>query len=123
LFLLTLSKYGSLSQAASFHTPSHATTVSQWHPPDCGRVSDGSTALWNEASPSSLPTPTPAIAELHDRMPVFLEPQDWPTWLVEVDDDPGAPPKPAGDDVVRAWLVSKQVTSPKNNSGVLEAIE
>jgi hypothetical protein len=53
-------------------------------------------------------------------MPVILEPQDWPTWLVEVDDDPAAPPKRAGDDVLRAC---KHVNSPKNNGGMLEAIE
>jgi putative SOS response-associated peptidase YedK len=25
------------------------------------------------------------MAKLHDRMPVILEPQDWPTWLGEVE--------------------------------------
>jgi putative SOS response-associated peptidase YedK len=53
------------------------------------------------------------VGELHDRMPVVLELQDWPTWLGEVDDDPGALLKPAGDDILKAWPVSKQVNSPK----------
>jgi hypothetical protein len=33
-------------------------------------------------------------------------------WLGEVDDDPGAL-KPAGDDVLKVWQVSRQVNSPK----------
>ena len=28
------------------------------------------------------------MAELHDRMPIILEPQDWPTWLVEGEGEP-----------------------------------
>ena len=52
-------------------------------------------------------------------MPVFLEPQDWPTWLGEVEDDPAAVLKPAGDDVLKVWPVSKQVDSPKNNGAEL----
>jgi putative SOS response-associated peptidase YedK len=28
------------------------------------------------------------MSELHDRMPVILEPEDWVTWLEEVQGDP-----------------------------------
>ncbi len=28
------------------------------------------------------------VGELHNRMPVILEQQDWPTWLGEVEGDP-----------------------------------
>lgn len=40
------------------------------------------------------------MAELHDRMPVILEPQDWPTWLGEIEGDLAALLRPAGDDVL-----------------------
>ena len=64
------------------------------------------------------------IGELHDRMPVILEPPDWPTWLGEVEGDPAALMRPAGEDVLKVWPVSKQVNSPKNNGAeLLEAIE
>jgi putative SOS response-associated peptidase YedK len=55
------------------------------------------------------------VGELHDRMPVILEPEDWPTWLGEVTGDPAGLLKPAGDDVLKVWPVSKQVNSPRNN--------
>jgi putative SOS response-associated peptidase YedK len=63
------------------------------------------------------------VGELHDRMPVVLEPQDWPTWLDEIEDDPTALLKPARDDVLKVWSVSKQVNSTKNNGAeLLEAV-
>jgi putative SOS response-associated peptidase YedK len=55
------------------------------------------------------------MAELHDRMPVILESEDWPTWLGEVEGDPATLLRPAGADVLKVWPVSKQVNSPKNN--------
>jgi putative SOS response-associated peptidase YedK len=55
------------------------------------------------------------VGELHDRMPVILEPEDWPTWLGEVERDPATLLRPAGDDVLKVWPVSKQVNSPRNN--------
>jgi putative SOS response-associated peptidase YedK len=30
------------------------------------------------------------FAEIHDRVPVVLEPADWPLWLGEVDGDPAS---------------------------------
>ena len=64
------------------------------------------------------------VRELHNRMPVILEQQDWPTWLGEVEGDPAALLRPAGDDLLRVWPVSKQVNSPRNNGAeLLEAIE
>jgi putative SOS response-associated peptidase YedK len=65
----------------------------------------------------------PLITELHDRMPVIFEPQDWPTWLGEVEGDPTALLGPADDDVLKVWPVSKQVNSPRNNGAeLLEAV-
>jgi putative SOS response-associated peptidase YedK len=41
------------------------------------------------------------MARLHDRMPVTLEPQDWPIWLGEVEADPATLLRGAGEDVLR----------------------
>jgi putative SOS response-associated peptidase YedK len=45
------------------------------------------------------------MAELHDRMPVILEQQDWPTWLGEVEGDSVALLRPAPDGLLRVWPV------------------
>jgi hypothetical protein len=63
------------------------------------------------------------VAELHDRMPVILEPEDWPVWLGEA---PGNPPSllhpsPAGS--LRVWPVDRRVNSPLNKGPeLLEAV-
>ena len=63
------------------------------------------------------------VGELHDRMPVILEQKDWPMWLAEVEGDPATVLRPAGDDVLRVWPVSKQANSPRNNGAeLLEAV-
>jgi putative SOS response-associated peptidase YedK len=59
------------------------------------------------------------IAELHDRMPVILEPDDWPAWLGEAEGDPATLLRPAGDEVLKVWPVSRQVNSPRNNGAEL----
>ena len=59
------------------------------------------------------------VGELHNRMPVILEQQDWPTWLGEVEGDPATLLRPADDDVLKVWPVSRQVNSPRNNGAEL----
>ena len=39
------------------------------------------------------------------RMRVILEMDDWPMWLGEVEGDPGALLRLAGDDVLKVWPV------------------
>lgn len=65
----------------------------------------------------------PSMVPLHDRMPLVLEPRDWPAWLGEVDADPTALLGTPRDGTQRAWPVSRSVNSPKNNGPeLLEAI-
>jgi putative SOS response-associated peptidase YedK len=68
-------------------------------------------------------TPNAEMAELHDRMPVILEQQDWPTWLGETEGDATMLMRPAPDGLLRAWPVDRRVGSPRNNGPeLLEAM-
>lgn len=59
---------------------------------------------------------------IHDRMPVIIEPEDWPLWLDDVKGDAKGLLHPAGD-VLRCWPVSRRVNSLANNdAGLLKAV-
>jgi putative SOS response-associated peptidase YedK len=67
--------------------------------------------------------PNAEMAELHDRMPVILERDDWSVWLGEAGGDHAALLHPAADGLLRVWPVDRRVGSPRNNGPVLlEAI-
>jgi putative SOS response-associated peptidase YedK len=59
------------------------------------------------------------VAELHNRMPVVLEPVDWPAWLGELETDPSTLLHPSPDGTLRTWPVNKRVGSPRNNDADL----
>jgi putative SOS response-associated peptidase YedK len=59
--------------------------------------------------------PNAEMAPLHNRMPVVVDPNDWPAWLGEVDADPAALLGPPQDGTLRAWPVSRAVNSPRND--------
>jgi putative SOS response-associated peptidase YedK len=59
------------------------------------------------------------VVDLHNRMPVILEPADWSAWLGEVEADPDALLHPLPDGTLRTWPVNKRVGSPRNNDAVL----
>ena len=54
-------------------------------------------------------------AQLHDRMPVILEPDDWPVWLGEEAGDHAALLRPAPAGAVQLWPVSRAVNNVRNN--------
>ncbi len=62
--------------------------------------------------------PNAVIGELHDRMPVVLAENDWPTWLGEKpasEEELLALLKPCPDDVLKIWPVDKAVGNVRNN--------
>ena len=59
------------------------------------------------------------MSVLHERMPVILEPDAWSTWLGEVDGEFAALMRPAADDVLQLWPVSRAVNSVRNNGAEL----
>ena len=68
-------------------------------------------------------TPNAEMVDLHDRMPVILEQQDWPTWLGKVEGDHVALMRPAPAGLLRVWPVDRRVGSPRNNGPeLLESI-
>ena len=52
-------------------------------------------------------------------MPVILEAADWPAWLGEIDADAPALMRPAADDVLNLWPVSRAVNSVRNDGANL----
>ena len=61
------------------------------------------------------------MAPIHERMPVILEERDWPLWLGETENDATALLRPAAEDVLRVWPVSRAVNTPRNNGPALLA--
>ena len=55
------------------------------------------------------------VSKLHNRMPVILEPPDWPAWLGEVEADPSSLLRPSRAGILRTWPVSRDVNTPRNN--------
>src|ERR1043166_3757789 len=55
--------------------------------------------------------PNAFVAEVHDRMPVILEPKDFDQWERGDVKDAAALLKPVGEDVLQKWPVSKRVNS------------
>ena len=60
------------------------------------------------------------LRPLHERMPVILEPVDWPTWLGETEGDPSSLLRPSSADL-RVWRVGKAVNNVRNDSAALLA--
>ncbi|MCA8934093.1 MAG: SOS response-associated peptidase [Rhodospirillaceae bacterium] len=94
-------------------------------PPDGGPIAfAGLWALWTKGE-APLETcailttaATGGLEEIHDRMPVILDPTDWPAWLA-AEGPPDPPPAPWPGDRLTAVAVEKRVGNPKNNDAKL----
>ena len=84
-------------------------------------------SIWRDPTqPDAEPTRTFSIITttanatlepIHDRMPVILPASAWPTWLAPVPTDPGellALLRPAPDDLLERYPVSKRVNNARN---------
>jgi putative SOS response-associated peptidase YedK len=64
-----------------------------------------------------------AMAGLHDRMPVILEPADWALWLGETPGDAAGLLHASAEGVLRYWAVGRAVNNVRNSgAGLLEPI-
>jgi putative SOS response-associated peptidase YedK len=61
------------------------------------------------------------MAVLHERMPVILEPADWPLWLGEAPGDPASLTRPSAEDLLQLWPVDKRVGNVRNDGPELLA--
>jgi putative SOS response-associated peptidase YedK len=59
-----------------------------------------------------------ALRPLHERMPVVLEPSDWPLWLGERDGIPGEVMRPSAA-AFRSWRVGTAVNNVRNDTSQL----
>lgn len=59
--------------------------------------------------------PNREMAEIHDRMPVVLEPGAWPAWLGEGGVELRDLLEPAAEGVLHAWRVGRAVGNVRNN--------
>jgi putative SOS response-associated peptidase YedK len=63
-----------------------------------------------------------ALAGIHDRMPVVLDPKDWPKWLGEEpasEEDLKALLRPAPPEAIAVWPVDKRIGNVKNEDAHL----
>jgi putative SOS response-associated peptidase YedK len=68
-------------------------------------------------------TANATLRPLHERMPVVVEPADWPAWLGETPADAAALLCPAADDALHVWPVDRRVGNVRNNdAGLLELL-
>jgi putative SOS response-associated peptidase YedK len=67
--------------------------------------------------------PSKFVSEVHDRMPVILEPKDFEQWERGDVKDAAALMKPAGEDVLQKWPVSQRVNSSKADKDDATLIE
>jgi putative SOS response-associated peptidase YedK len=80
-----------------------------WRGPD-GTVLRSFTIVTTNANTTLRP--------IHERMPVILEPADWPAWLGEVAADPAVLLRPS-EAALRAWLIGAAVNNVRNDSAAL----
>jgi putative SOS response-associated peptidase YedK len=47
------------------------------------------------------------LRALHNRIPLVLEEADWPVWLGEIEGGPTALLRPAAEDALHVWPISR----------------
>jgi putative SOS response-associated peptidase YedK len=78
----------------------------QWHGPD-GETLRTFATITTDANQ--------LVGHIQDRMPVIIEPENWPLWLGEVDGNPATLLRPAAEDVLRFWPIDKKVGNVRND--------
>ena len=84
---------------------------------------DRATGETLRSSAMIIAEPNKLVAEVHDRMPVVLEAKDFDQWERGDLKDAAALMKPAGEDVLQKWPVSKRVNSSRTDDNDASLIE
>ncbi len=76
---------------------------------------------WRDGSGEVLRTftiittrPNADVSELHNRMPLVLDPKHWPAWLGEIEAEPATLLEPPADGTLRFWPIGRAVSSVRN---------
>lgn len=85
--------------------------------------SDPATKVKLHSCSMVITEPNKFVAEAHDRMPVILETKDFEQWERGEVKDAAALMKPAGEDVLQKWPVSKRVNSSRADDSDTTLIE
>jgi putative SOS response-associated peptidase YedK len=70
-----------------------------------------------------IPEPNKFVAEVHDRMPVILEAKEFDQWVEGDANNAAKLMRPAGENVLQKWPVSKRVNSSRADSDDATLIE
>lgn len=84
-----------------------------WRAPDSGETVRTFTIITTAANKT--------LDVIHTRMPVILDEAAWPVWLGEAPGDHAALLRPAPDDLLQLWPVSRAVNNTRNNEAALLA--
>ena len=95
-------------------TPSPGRTVGRWPSLAFGRAGATRAARLRTFTIATTAANND-MAPLHDRMPVILDPDDWPVWLGEEAGEPAELLRPSSPGTVRLWPVGRAVNSVRNN--------
>jgi putative SOS response-associated peptidase YedK len=74
----------------------------------------------------AITKPNEFVAEVHDRMPIILEAEEFGQWEFGDTKDATALMKPAGERVLQKWPVSKRVNNsrtPDDDASLIERLE
>lgn len=84
-----------------------------WRAPDSGEVVRTFTIITTAANKT--------LDAIHTRMPVIVDEAGWSVWLGEAPGDHVALLRPAPDDLLQLWPVSRAVNNTRNNEAALLA--
>ena len=79
---------------------------------------DPATGEWVHTFAVITTNPNELVAEIHDRMPAILKPEDYDRWLSE-EPDPRDLLRPFPSELMVIWPVSTRVNTPKNDDADL----
>ena len=87
-----------------------------WKHPETGEVMRTFAVITTEANE--------LVAEIHNRMPVIIAPENYDRWLSPIEPDPRDLLAPYPSEPIVIWPISMRVNAPRNDSeDILERVE
>jgi putative SOS response-associated peptidase YedK len=109
------------SEAAVCHRDEGGTTLRYWRP--VGELEGPSSGEWIRTFAVITTDANELVAEIHDRMPLILAPDDYIRWLGD-ETDPRDLLRPYPAEPMRIWPISTRVNKPQNDDpSILDPVE